>query len=55
MIQLYEQMQQYQFDQIDPDKPLDSHIRTLTDEDVDRCDEVFATELNVSDGIRSAS
>lgn len=39
MIQLYEQMQQYQFDQTDPDKPLDTRIRTLTDDDVDRYNE----------------
>jgi transcription elongation factor SPT6 len=45
MIQLYEQMQQYQFDQADPDKPLDSHIRTLTDDDVDRYDELCLLRL----------
>jgi hypothetical protein len=36
MIQLFEQMQQYQFDHIDPEKPVDSDFRTLTDDDVDR-------------------
>ena len=36
LIRLFEKMQVYQFEQIDPDKPLDSHVRALTEEDITR-------------------
>ena len=36
LVRLFEKMQEYQFDQIDPDMPLESHVRTLSKEDVDR-------------------
>jgi len=39
LIRLFEQMQQYQFDtqlSADVDQPLESHVRALTDDDVDR-------------------
>jgi len=36
LVRLFEQMQQYQFEQIDPDKPLNASVRTLTEEDIDR-------------------
>ena len=36
LVRLFEKMQTYQFDQIDPDKALDAHIRTLTEDDVSR-------------------
>ena len=36
LVRLFEKMQEYQFDQIDPDQPLESHIRALTEEDLDR-------------------
>ena len=35
MVRLFEKMQNFQFDQIDPDKPLESHVRALTEEDLD--------------------
>jgi len=37
LVRLFEQMQQYQFDtQADIDQPLESHVRALTDDDVDK-------------------
>jgi len=39
LVRLFEQMQQYQFDTqlaADIDEPLESHVRALTDDDVDR-------------------
>ena len=39
LVRLFEQMQQYQFETqmaADADQPLESHVRTLTDDDVDR-------------------
>ena len=36
-MRLFEKMQQFQFDSIDLDQPLESHVRTLTEEDIDRC------------------
>lgn len=36
MVSLFEKMQVYQFEQIEPDKPLPSDIRTLSEEDLDR-------------------
>ena len=39
LVRLFEQMQQYQFDTqlaADVDQPLESHVRALTDDDVDR-------------------
>ena len=36
VVRLFEQMQQYQFDsQLNSDQPLESHVRALTDDDVD--------------------
>jgi len=36
VVRLLEQMQQYQFDsQLNSDQPLESHVRALTDDDVD--------------------
>ena len=36
LLKLIDKMQQYQFDQIDPEKPLESHVRALTEEDIER-------------------
>ena len=36
LVRLLEQMQQYQFDQITPDKPLEASFRRLGEEDIDR-------------------
>jgi len=39
LVRLFEQMQQYQFDSqlaADLDQPLESHVRALTEDDVDR-------------------
>ncbi|XP_074640844.1 transcription elongation factor SPT6-like [Tubulanus polymorphus] len=38
LIQLFEKMQMYQFDELfaDPDKPLDANVRPLNEEDIDR-------------------
>ena len=36
LVRLFEKMQQYQFDSLDLDKPLESHVRTLTHEDIER-------------------
>merc|ERR1712168_753008 len=35
LLRLFDKMQQYQFEFVDPDKPLDSHFRTLTQDDID--------------------
>ena len=34
IVKLIENMQQYQFDQIDPEQPLDPSIRALTEDDI---------------------
>lgn len=36
LMRLLENMQHFQFDTTDPDKPLESHVRTLTDLDIER-------------------
>ena len=37
LVRLFEKMQEYQFDQEqDPDKPMESHVRALTPDDIDR-------------------
>ena len=36
LLKLIDKMQQYQFDQIDIDQPLEAHVRALTDEDSER-------------------
>ena len=36
IIRLFEKMQQYQFDQIDPEQPLDSRVRPLVEADISK-------------------
>ena len=36
LVSLFEKMQQFQFEQIDHEKPLESHIRTLSEDDLNR-------------------
>lgn len=45
MVRLFEKMQQYQFELIDPDKPLPSYFRSLSDEDIDRARNVQSIEI----------
>ena len=36
LVRLFEHMQQFQFEQLDPEKPLESQFRTLSEEDLER-------------------
>ena len=36
LVRLFEHMQQFQLEQIDPEKPLESHFRTLFEKDLER-------------------
>lgn len=44
LVRLHEKMQEFQFDQIDPEKDLESHVRALTDEDIEKARHVQNTD-----------
>ncbi|XP_013397141.1 transcription elongation factor SPT6 isoform X3 [Lingula anatina] len=44
LVRLFEKMQQYQFELIDPEKPLPSHFRSLTSDDIERAKNIQSME-----------